>query len=248
MDGLAEVRGLDDGASPLGASPESRWIRKNMSLTSLAEFEINSDNPFKFVVKIKNSKGWIVTPIFIFILGGLGYFQSILARAFVSGIFSVINGYTVLIGITEKTSHTWIYVNPIFWVGFQATIAAFFFALLFPEIFILQEIAWRIFGKETIEVSKNSIEWSRQIPFKRLAKTFPVLALKKMKVWNPEFVEKIDKIRPHIVIFHGMGNGAIELEYETQTVQIGGLITSVQAKSILSHLKNMYYLDVPVEL
>jgi len=219
-----------------------------MSLTSFAEFEIKNDNPFKFVVKIKNSKGWIATPIFIFILGVLGYFQSILVKVFVSSIFSVINGDTVLMGITEKTSYTWIYINPIAWIGFLVTIVTLFFVLFIPEIFILQEIAWRIFGKETIEVSKNSIEWSRQIPFKCLTKTFPVLALKKMKVWNPEFIEKLDKIRPHIVTFQGMGNGAIELEYEAQTIQIGGLITSVQAKSILGHLKNMYYLDMPVEL
>ncbi|MGA7194205.1 MAG: hypothetical protein WBW94_11280 [Anaerolineales bacterium] len=214
-----------------------------------SDYSIESNIPF--TVKVKNQAGRVLLPIWVMLFVVWGFLQIKFITTFISFFMALLNaktreGVTIIYNppYLEQILGTmvWAISGTIFIVGI---VLGFLFG-----VFALQEILWRLFGTETLEISKEQITWSRHIPFVRLAKSYPVATLLKIKVLRPDSIdiEKLDKIRPVLVVFRGMGNGAISLEYEKSSVGALGLIKSVDAEIILNRLKDLSYLDLPIEV
>jgi hypothetical protein len=213
-------------------------------------YTIESNTPFR--IRIKNRTGLLWKSVLILLLVAWGYIQikfTLLFVWFFIGLLTPGNREGVVITYSPA------YMGPImvflFWVF---TMAIFIIGLVgggWLGILILQEIMWRFVGVETLEISKDSIVWSRQIPLVHLVKSYPVSALRKMDVAQPPAgvdLEKLDKIRTALVTFRGMGNGAISLEYEKDSSSIVGLLKSTDAEKVLNRLKDLNYFDLPIRL
>jgi hypothetical protein len=204
-----------------------------------------------FIIKARNQAGRVLLPIWILLFIAWGYFQTKFIISFSRFFMALLNA--------EPREGIKIIYNPpyleqvfgaMFWViSGSIFILGVVLGFLFG-IFALQEILWRILGTENIEISKEQIVWSRQIPFVLLTKKYPISSLLKIKVLRPENIdiEKLDKIRPMLVFFRGMGSGAISLQYEKETIGIFGLIKSMDAETILNRLKDFGYIDLPIEV
>jgi len=212
-------------------------------------YTIESNIPF--MVKVKNQSGRVLLPVWILLFFAWGYFQ-------IKFIISFVGFFTALLTAEPREGITIIYNPPyleqilgaMVWViSGSIFIIGVVLGFLFG-VFALQEILWRLVGTETFEISKEKIIWSRQIPLVRLMKSYPVATLSKIKVLRPENVdiEKLDKFRPALVFFRGMGSGAISLDYEKQSSGVIGLIKSVDAEIILNRLKDANYFDLPIEV
>lgn len=206
-------------------------------------YVIESEYPFRFVTP--NSKGRWLLPVLLPLLLMWGYFELALAYLLSRLITNVLNGHTVLIGITEETPKTFLRMNPVFWgLALVITASLLILGLVFGW-FLMQEIIWRLVGKELVEIGRDRIVWSHRIPFSSYTKTYSVEKLQKLKVWRPDFVSHMDTIRPTFVFYRGLGAGAIELVYETQTIQIASLISSVDAEVLLKRLQKVEYWEPP---
>lgn len=214
-----------------------------------SSYFIESTIPFK--VKVKNQAGRLFLPVWTLLLFAWGYFQ-------IKFIISFIRFFTILVTAEPREGITitynppyleqilgamvWVISGSIFIIG---VVLGFLFG-----VFVLQEILWRLVGSETLEISKEKIIWSRQIPLVHLVKAYPVVTLSKIKIFRTKTVdiEKLDRFRPAIVLFRGMGSGAISLDYEKQSFGIVGLLKSVDAEIILNRLKSFNYFDLPIEV
>mgnify|MGYP001289306947 CR=1 FL=1 len=214
-----------------------------------SSYTIEGNTPF--VIKARNQTGQVLLPIWILLFIAWGYFQTKFIILFSRSFMALVNAEPREgIKIIYNPPYLEQIIETIIWTMFiSAFIIGVALGFLFG-IFVLQEILWRTLGTETIEISKEQIIWSRQIPFVRLAKKYPISSLLKIKVLLPENIEikKLDKIRPMLVLFRGMGSGAISLQYEKETIGIFGLIKSMDAEIILKRLKDLSYIDLPIEV
>jgi hypothetical protein len=220
-----------------------------MSLfSSSPNYLIENKNPFRVVML--NAKGRLLLPVILLLFLAWGVCEYFLVYLQYRSVVNIINGHTSLIGVGLGTeaSHPVLIVDPFLWLTLQCISIALLIGGAFCGWFLFEEFLWRLMGKETLTITRESIVWTRYAGFVRCRKTYPVNGLQRVQVWKPEFVSRLDLIRPTLVFYRGMGSGAISLEYAKKIVSVGGLITSTEATTVLHQLREAFFLGIPVEI